>query len=74
MAIDFLNVPVYEIICPECKEKQSRSLMQMVMERRFACGECGHNINVADQYRRTELEDIFEALGRGRNFISVNDQ
>lgn len=69
-----LDVPVYKIACPKCGKTQFLSFFQMTQETVVHCpGPCHESIDLVDQYRREELEDIAERLGRSRNFIGYND-
>lgn len=65
--------PVYKITCPKCHKETLFSLLKMLTALKVNCPSCYESINVIDQYRRTELEELAEKLGYPRNFIGAND-
>jgi hypothetical protein len=74
MPIDVLQVPVYEITCPTCKQKSLHSILDVVTKDRLSCGSCRDFISVADHYRRPDIEELLKSFGYSGDFFGVNDK
>lgn len=70
---DLALEPAYKIPCPACHKDNLYSLLTMLTELRVKCPSCFESIDLADHYRRSELEELAEKCGRSRNFIAAMD-
>ena len=74
MTINLAHVPVYKITCPACLKDTLYSIVDMISKNRLPCPICHESINVADHYRRTELQELMKKIGYSGEFIGVNDK
>lgn len=58
-----LDLPSFELPCPECGKKSLKSFMQLEMNNRLPCDHCRITIKVADYYGKPELEALAVRLG-----------
>ncbi len=68
MTIDPLSLDVFKFPCPSCKMNFYKSLVELVMNEKVACSDCGHSVRVSDYYKKPDLEKFLVENGY-ENFI-----